>query len=225
MMRTSTHCALLPILLVAILACFAPGASAQETAAEPAVKEHNPGYFHVGLNYSLNTRVPNAGFLFGLGSEFYFGQAIAQRLHVGMNMGWFSLSGNFGDDRGTGELQFIKPGLLFAADLSDAFTIMFKYSVMPTVGYNFTFDPDDSNNYNYNIRDFAHWGLGHGPYLGMSYKQLMVGFEFVVGNYWTEIDDDDYYYYNGYSYGYYNKAKEFYTGSANTFRFLVGLNY
>ncbi|MBK8341601.1 MAG: hypothetical protein IPK99_17210 [Flavobacteriales bacterium] len=214
------------MLSFAFLVCCSQGASAQETVAEPAAKEHNPGYLHVGLNYSLNTRVPNAGFIFGLGSEFYIGTAIAQRLHVGMNMGWFSLSGNFGDDRGTGELQFLKPGLLFAADLSDAFTIMFKYSVMPTVGYNFAFDPDNNNNYAYNIRDFAHWGLGHGPYLGMSYKQLMVGFEVVVGNYWSEIDEDDpdlYYagWYNGYSYA----ARPFYDRSANTFRFLVGINY
>ena len=222
-MRTYAHGLLLPILCFALLLCHSTVASAQETAAAPAAKEHNPGYFHGGLNYALNTRVPKAGFIFGLGSEFYFGEPIAQRLHVGMNLGWFSLSGNFDGSRGTGELQFLKPGVLFAVDLSDAFTLMFKYSIMPTVGYNFTIDDDEFRTYN--VRDFAHWGLSHGPYLGMSFKQIMVGFEVVVGNYWTEVDEDDYLYYTGWNYGYNYGARPYYDKAATAFRFLLGVNY
>lgn len=199
-LRTFAHTLLLATLLPTTACAQEGGTSA---------KEENPGYFHGGLNYSLNTVVPRAGLTLGLGSEFFFGNYVAERLRFGLNMGWFTLSSNFGDrGRISAELQALKPGFLFSAKLTDDLRIDVKYSAMPT--YNITFDTD--NDEGLDRGDYSSWGVQHGPYAGITFKRFMAGFELVTGTLDTEVHGSTY------------RIND-YRRNGNSFRVMVGINY
>lgn len=174
-----------------------------------SAREENPGYFHGGLNYSLNPVVPDAGLTLGLGSEFFFGNYVADRLRFGLNMGWFTLSSNFGDrGRISAELQALKPGFLFSAKLTDDLRIDVKYSAMPT--YNITFDTGGDEGIDRG--DYSSWGVQHGPYAGITFKRFMAGFELVTGTLDTEVHGSD-------------ARIGDYRRNGNSFRVMVGINY
>ncbi|MCB9194211.1 MAG: hypothetical protein H6597_06730 [Flavobacteriales bacterium] len=201
--------------ITALLLASAPVTSQAQDAAASA-KEENPGYFHGGLNLQLSSvrrsltsthvHVSRPGFILGLGSEFFFGNYVADRFRFGMNVGWFSLSGNFGDHVSGIELQVLKPGLLFSTKANDNLRIDFKYSLMPSIGTNIYTGVNDNSDAN------LYWGLPHGPYLGITYRRFMAGLEYLVGT--MHVVDD-------------NTTNDYYFDrwSANTFRVLVGVNY
>lgn len=207
-------------LLIGLLLANVPLLTRAQETTDPPTRKHNPGYLHGGLNYSLNTRAPDVGLILGYGSEFYPGQQAGKPVRFGINVGWVSISANVGGDRSTCELQAVKPGFLVTASLSSAVDLTFKYSAMPTGGYNFGLylDDDHNNSHYYYVRDFWHAGVSHGPYFGMTYKKFMLGVEYVLGKYWSEIDEDKVYYY-------YSYERPYYSRSANTFRFLLGFNW
>lgn len=205
-LRTFAHTLLLATLLPTTACAQEGGTSA---------KEENPGYFHGGLNLQLSSvrrsvgsvrpRVSRPGIILGLGSEFFFGNYVAERFRFGMNMGWFSLDASFGDGVTSVALQTLKPGFLFSAKASEKLRVDFKYSLLPTIGANiFTDDLDDADG------NFF-WGTPHGPYLGITYGKFMAGLEYMAGTLHVIEDDDSNLFYDRYA--------------ANTLRVLVGINY
>ncbi|MCB0795025.1 MAG: hypothetical protein KDB88_09835, partial [Flavobacteriales bacterium] len=137
-MLTSTS--LRSLLAASLLFALLPIEPVQAQESGTSAKEENPGYFHGGLNLQLSSirrsyngarvSVSRPGIILGLGSEFFFGDYIAERLRFGMNVGWFSLASNFGSDIISAELQLLKPGFLFSANMTDDLRIDFKYSLM-----------------------------------------------------------------------------------------------
>lgn len=176
-------------------------------ALPPAARENNPGYFHGGLNLRTGAfGYTSPGFIIGLGSAYYFGDYVAEKLRFGLNMGWFSLASNFGNKRTTLELQFVKPGFLFSADLTDKLRLDFKYSAMPTVCATLYTNSKDE------LDGFGFYGLAHGPYFGIKTGKFMAGSELVFGRL-HYIDDDPS------VFDLYRRV------SANTFRLMVGVNW
>lgn len=163
-------------------------------------KEENSGYLLGGLNLmSARYLGTSTGVTIGMGSEFYFGNYIAEKLRFGLNMGWFNLVANFPTGGQVLELQVLKPGFLFGADLSEKVRLDFKYSLMPTMRV-YVSSLGGNNGV---------LGLAHGPYAGVKVGKFTIGLEYVGGR----LRDTD------------DLSRAYLGVPANSTRVLFGYNY
>lgn len=159
--------------LLLLLSIYISSAFAQDSDVAGNTKIEQSQFVMVGVHTPFVSEISGAGAHFELGNQYSFPSSGKTRFLI--NAAWmgFNLNLSFDPDIKLSiiEIQPLKIGPGFRAEISERADWVMTYQVMPTFGLNSGGVLTNSN----------YWAIFHGPWMGVKFNKMSVGAEVQIG--------------------------------------------